>query len=284
MTIYSFKEFIGNLITEALHPELQAIVSSNNSSTKKGNMVRKIKELSERGEKTGIEGNMPQGSSRAYLQHEEPHQIILDDKPTSIKTGTKIAIRASLDKHHYGPMRLGNMQNEAENGDWMVNREYRILKEEREKGHFTTNKETGIFPPLIDHDEQNHEWSHVGHVDDLKSGDFRKLTKNADYPKGISHMDFFNALDRYDRSWNGKYWKGSDEDEKHLDYVSEHPLVQKFVDYHGNFGAPVSDYIQKKNLGVWEHPDGSKHIVARDHGFSSGVMVAYRNARMRSLK
>jgi hypothetical protein len=35
-----------------------------------------------------------------------------------------------------------------------------------------------------------------------------------------------------------------------------------------------------KNLGIFNHPDGSQHIVARDHGFSDEVMSAYKAARI----
>ncbi len=134
---------------------------------------------------------MPEGSSRAYLQHEEPHQIVLDGKPTTIKVGTKIAVRGRLDPYHFGDSSLGSMQNEAENNDHYVNSNYRIITEGDTKGHYKTNTDKGIFPPLIDHDVQNHEWSHVGHVRDFKSGEFGELTKTEDYPTGISHKDFF---------------------------------------------------------------------------------------------
>jgi microcompartment protein CcmL/EutN len=61
MTIYNFKEFLDNLIIENLHPELQSIVTSSNAN-KQAALSKKIKELSSKGESTGIEGNMPQGS------------------------------------------------------------------------------------------------------------------------------------------------------------------------------------------------------------------------------
>lgn len=36
-------------------------------------------------------------------------------------------------------------------------------------------------------------------------------------------------------------------------------------------------------MGVFKHPDGSEHIVARDHGFSPDVMKAYAKARNKTL-
>jgi hypothetical protein len=144
---------------------------------------------------------------------------------------------------------------------------------------FTTNKEGGIFPPLIDHDDKNHEWSHVGNARDITHKEFRELTKNPDFPNGVTHKDFVNTLVRHYNVNNGKYWIGQPSDETHMDKVGTHPLLQKFMDYHGNTGHPPHDYSQLKNMGVFEHPDGSRHIVARDHGFDTEVANAYSQAR-----
>lgn len=78
----------------------------------------------------------------------------------------------------------------------------------------------------------------------------------------------------------GKY-HGNPKKDPNLDHIENHELVQKFHDYHGNTGNPPTDYRQKKNLGVFEHPDGSHHIVARDHGFNSEVQHAYTKARQK---
>ena len=178
-------------------------------------------------------------------------------------------------------MSLGQLQNNAENGDHWVNQTYRILRHDTEHpGNYHSNKESGIFPPLIDHDDTDN-WSHVGHAHDIKAGDFRKLTKTQSHPKGISHAEFMAAMDRhYDKS-NGRYWDRDKEHEKHMEHISDHPLVQKFQDYHGNTGHPHHDLRQLKNMGVFHHPDGSKHIVARDHGFDTEVQNAYKKARLR---
>lgn len=288
MTSYNFSDFLKNIIVENLHPELKEIVSSSQRTpsgyptikSKQAKIAAKIRELSKRGEPTGIEGNMPKGSSRAYLPHAEKEHIILDGKPAKIKTGTKVAIKATLDKFHEGDRNLGNMQNEAEGGDYLVNRVHRILTK-NEDGSYTSNKESGIFPPLIEHDHEKHEWSHVGHVGNITKAQFKSLTKTKTHPNGISHADFVDALTRQHRRNSGKYWENTPKKENHLDRVDEHPLVQKFSDYHNNWGASPADYGQIKNLGIFEHPDGSKHIVARDHGFNTEVEHAYRNARVR---
>ena len=126
----NFSNFIKNVIIESLHPELQAIATkSTRGVSKQTQLANKIRDLTSRGEKTGIEGNMPKGSSRAYLQHEEPEKLHIDGKPASMRVGTKVAIKAALDAHHKGDMPLGNMQNKAENGDWWANKTYRTLTE-----------------------------------------------------------------------------------------------------------------------------------------------------------
>jgi hypothetical protein len=273
-------------LTENLHPELDSIVKSK-LPNKQTLIAKKIRDLSSRGENTGIEGNMPKGSSRAYLKENQNHHTVIDGKPAAFKVGTKVSIRAALDKHHdhdsHDGMSLGQLQNKAEGGDHLVNHHYRILTK-NDDGSYKSNKDKGIFPPLVDHDHENHNWTRIGHCRDIKAGEFNKLTKCDTHPKGISHKDFCDSLERFHNKNNGRYWKQSDSVEKHLDHVSEHPLVQKFMDYHGDFAAPPHDYRQKKNMGVFEHPDGSAHIVARDHGFDHEVSEAYRKARINSSK
>jgi len=279
--VVNFKEFINGLVLEELHPELHAIVQKTGSSvSKKTQLAKKIKELSSRGEKTGIEGNMPSGSSRAYLKHDQPHKITLDGKPASIPVGTKVAIKGTLDKHHdkneFDGKSLGHLQNEAEGGDHWVNHSYRVLTEGDKKGEYHTNHHNGIFPPLIDHDHEHHEWTHVGHIHDVKKKEFKELTKTESHPEGISHEDFTSTLMREHNRNHGKHWGGRGD--AHFDHILNHPLVQKFADYHGNTGHSPADYGQLKNLGVFHHPDGSKHIVARDHGFNTEVADAYHKA------
>ena len=284
--IGTFKEFLENIITEELHPELHKIVTSKSGSvSKQTQLANKVQELTAKGEKTGIEGNMPHGSSRAYMKHDEPHHIMLDGKPANIPVGTKVAIRSALDKHHnakeHEGKNLGAMQNKAEGGDHWVNNSYRVLTQHPngKKDHFVSNHERGIFPPLVDHDNEHHEWTKVGHSHDLTKKKFKEMTKTESHPEGISHDDFVKALVREHAKNNGKYWEGNKEHEKHMDHVLSHPLTEKFNDYHGTTGHPPHDLGQIKNMGVFHHPDGPKHIVSRDHGFSTEVADAYAKAR-----
>lgn len=282
--IASFKEFIDNILYENLHPELQNIINSVDSyKSKQSQIAFKIKDLTDRGENTGTEGNMPKGSSRAYLKHTENHHALVDGKPASFSVGTKVAIKSSLDNYHkksnHSGLSLGQLQNRDENDDSFTDN-YRILHKDHE-GNFSTNHKTGIFPPLVEHDSANHNWSTVGHSRDIKAGEFQKLTKTKSHPKGITHKDFVEAMIRNHNKENGRYWENGRDHESKMDHISSHPLVQKFIDYHNSTGNPPHDYSQKKNMGIFEHPDGSQHIVARDHGFSTEVSESYQNARKR---
>lgn len=291
----SFSKFLASIIVEELHPELRHLIdnvppaqkyqggASAKSHTKQTQVINKIKDLVSRGEKTGIEGNTPKGSSRMYLPHDEKENITLDGKPAAIKVGTKIAITAQMDKYHnhheHDGHSLGQMQNHAEHNDWFVNQNYRILQNEEHEGHYTSNTENGIFPPLVKADHDTNHWSTVGHADNLTESSFIKHTKTATHPEGIKHMDFYRALARVHDRDHGKYWEREPETEARLDHVEKHPLVQKFLDHQVNTATPPNDYINIQNLGLFHHPDGSKHIVARDHGFTQEVSEAYGNAR-----
>lgn len=284
-----FTDYLNRILTEELHPEIHSLITTNRASIKniKPLLVKKIKEVTARGEKTGIEGNMPSGSSRAYLPIEEPHSIMLDGAPAQIKTGMKVAIKASLDKHHrsqnYEGLGLGELQNRAEAGDYYSRSKYHILTK-KEDGTYETNTEHGIFPPRIEEDNNGHSWAHVGHASNVTIKSFRDVTKTPEFPNGLQHDDFCVALERAWDQDHGKYWKAHQEREDYLEKVSSHPLVQKFLEHQREYHAPPYDYRNIKNLGVFNHPDGSKHIVARDHGFSDEVMNAYRDARHIEMK
>lgn len=292
MKTIGFSEFMETVVIESLHPELQAIATSSSRGiagvrgAKQLHISRKIKELHERGEDTGLAGNTPKGSSRLYMPHRDPHQIILDGKPSYIDTGTKVTIRSALEqyhkKEHFGGLSLGGLQSHSENGDDYVNRRYRILTKV-DHDEFETNKEHGIFPPLVDHDDRHHEWAHVGHASDVSQKRFKELTKTDSHPEGITHKDFFRAVLRNYKVNNGTHWNHGEREEAHLDHISSHPLVQKFIAHQDDTGYPPHDWAQIQNMGVFKHPDGSEHIVARDHGFGPEAMKAYALTKKQDL-
>lgn len=284
-----------DFITEQLHPELQEIVAQglpddtfNHLKAKHKRLISKIKDLVKRGEKTGMEQNMPAGSSRAYMPHVEPHEFVLDGKPAKMKVGTKIAIPSSLDKYHLGidgnVMSLGQMQNQVEIGTLS---RYRTIQEDSH-GNYITN-EHGVLPPMMDHDYKNHEYAVVGHARDLKPQEFGRLTANKDFPRGISHKDFCNVLEREFHRANGRAWERGGIAyklvNKKMDKILAHPFVKEMSDFVIDHDIHPSDFRQKKNLGVWQHPHtGKEQIVARDTGFTPTVNMAYSEARKRKYR
>lgn len=277
------KRFI-DFISEALHPELHAIAALPMPPlNKKTLLANKIKELSERGEKTGVEGNMPSGSSRAYMRHADLHEAVVDGKNTSMRIGTKTTIHGPYDyfyrkTKHYQGLSLGQLQNEAENGDHYVNENYRTLT--HTGGNTFESNENGIFPPLIAHDDEHHNWSHLGHAANISESEFQQRTRCDTHPIGIKHKDFCTALERAWHQDHGRYHEQSVPRERELDHVERHPLTEKFLDYQRTMSYPPHDYRQIGNIGAWEHPHTGKiHIVARDSGFNAHIQDAYKAAR-----
>jgi hypothetical protein len=285
-----FKNYLNSLVTEEVHDELKKVI--NNTPTKKLRPAIKkaAKALKDSGQDAGIDNRYPAGSSRMYLKETAPAKVSVDGQEHHLTVGTKVAINAQLDKHHnkdeHDGLSLGKLQNQQEAGDWYVNRAYRVLRESDDStpSHrkYETN-EDGIFPPQLDHDEKEHKWTRVAHCGDITGPKFRELTKTKDFPEGISHQDFMSNLVRFHEKNNGKYYKGHDSYEAKMDKLSDHPLVQKFNDYLGNTGNPPHDF-SLNNLGVFKHPNGTEHIVARDHGYTTAVEHAYANARSQAWK
>jgi hypothetical protein len=286
-----FKDFIATLIVEELHPSLQKIIERHpkDNQSKQIELQNQILALTKQGIPTGIAGNMPQGSSRAYIPHEEPKDVNIDGINAPMRVGTKVAIGSKINNHHMSreralnesaPISLGAMQNRVENYNPMVNKHFRVLTKDSTTGNYATN-EGGIFPPLISHDTSNHLSSTIGHVDDINGDEFKKLSTTKDFPSGISHGNFSDVLERHYDKQLGIYWAKSNERENALDELGKHPLVQKFMDYHDATGHPPYDNAQIENLGIFTHPiTGKQSIVARDHGFSSAVSHEYSEARV----
>lgn len=266
-------------LEEALHPDITKAIEDENVIGKTDRIINTIHSLKDAGHDPGITSDIGKGSSRIYMRAKTPEKIIVDGKPHDVPYGVKTAVSSwvdgHMDKKESGHDSMGRMHNAFENGNSSINKEHRVLAK-NDDGTYSYNPH-GIFPPLLDHDEKNHNWSKVGHARDIDYSDFQKNTVNDDYPDGIEHEDFHNALKRKYESDRGKYRAYNDRHEKSLDHAEKHPLTQAFISHQVKYGAPPYDY-HLENLGVFRH-DRKNHIVARDHGYSEDAQNVYAAAR-----
>jgi hypothetical protein len=233
------------------------------------------------GADTGLQDSKPKkGSSRAVYFPTEPANVTIDGTQTTMPHVMKVAFHGALDSHTPDKTEhglLGESQNSHEVG---ASHDYATLKKNPD-GSFRHNPE-GFLPPLLSSSDK-HEYISVGRVEPLKTGDFRSLTKNEEFPKGISHQEFFDAVNKHWQESNGQRHYSSISEEK-LEHVSEHPLVNRAIDFSLGTDTHPDDF-NKRNLGVWAHPvTGEKHIVASDAGFSRFVAKRYQDARKNQMR
>lgn len=269
-------------ITEELHAAINSVLNSDIiSSHGKNNMIAKTaRRLIEAGEDTGLEDSKPKkGSSRAVYFPKDKKQLHIDGHPTEMHTVVKVAFPGTLDKHTGHSQLLGEMQNEVE-ADHFSRQHYGLLRKDSQ-GKYTTNH-SGIFAPVVaahgDDGEGNHHWLEMGRVTPLKSGDFKRLTKTPEFPKGISHQEFFDAVNRNHAEAHGMNHISMTGQERH-DEVVNHPLVESAINATLDTGMHPGDLV-RRNMGVWVHPHtGKEHVVISDYGFTDEIGKAYTNAR-----
>jgi hypothetical protein len=196
-------------------------------------------------------------------------------------TAVNIAFPVKLEKYNDSGALLGEHQNLVEADNYSA-QHHSILRPTHDdaKGnntHFETNTESGVLPPLLgSHPEGQH--IHVGRVAKLGPGEFRGLTKTEGFPKGISHTEFYDAINEHYYAAHGQKHYGTTPQSR-IEKVQEHPLVEKFHNFIASTGGHPGDY-NPRNLGTWTHPHtGEKHIVASDYGFSTEVAKHYDQAR-----
>ena len=268
------RDLLTNVILEEVHPDIEKAAEGSYTPNRLKNIGSTIRRLLANGEDTGLQDSKPKkGSSRAVYFPKEPAKVTIDGHETPMPHVMKVAFHGSLDKHTTdGEGLLGESQNSHEIG---MSQDYATLRENHD-GSFRHNPE-GFLHPLISA-SKNHEYISVGRVEPLKSGEFRNLTKTKEFPKGISHDEFYHAVNKNWKESNGqKHYSGMSDE--HLDKVSEHPLVNRAIDFSLNSDTDPGDF-NKRNMGVWTHPvTGEKQIVASDAGFSRQVARRYQAAR-----
>lgn len=274
------QEYFGYLITEAeIHPDIMAAAGANFSKHYRFSHVTKtMRGLVKKGLPTGMANDKPaKGSSRAVFFPEEDHKVKIDGQEHAVPHVVKIAFSGTLDKHlpHDHPL-LGQMQNEHESS---VSFHHSVLKR---IGHneFETNDD-GFLPPHFDNHDDHH-WMQVGKIEKIDTKGFKEATKTDDFPKGITHKQFYSAVNHEWEASNGRTaWMPKDKDHEKL---CEHPLVNRAINFCLNTDTHPGDFVAR-NMGVWHNPaTGQKHIVAADAGFSKTVAKAYQTARQNAAR
>jgi hypothetical protein len=275
------RDILTDVILEEVHPQIEAAAKGAYTPSRLANVSKTIRNLLKTGADTGLQDSKPKkGSSRAVYFPTEPAHVTIDGAQTNMPHVMKVAFHGTLDSHTEDKKDhglLGESQNRHEVG---ASQDYATLKKNPD-GSFRHNPE-GFLPPLLSKSD-NHEYISVGRVEPLKSGEFRSLTKNEDFPKGISHKEFYDAVNKNWQESNGQNHYSSISEEK-LEKVSEHPLVNRAIDFSLGTDTHPADF-NPRNLGVWTHPvTGEKHIVASDAGFSRFVAKRYHDARMNQMR
>lgn len=272
-----------DILKEEIHPQIAGVLNYNSATARnKLNVIsKKIRDISKNGESHGFESGSPKkGSSRAVFFPEEGHHAIVDGHHVEIPSALKIAYHGWADKKlssqgHQGPL-LGEMQNEQETDHYLQHR-YGMLRQGERTNEFHTNHE-GILPPVLDSHEDNH-WALHSRIRPVGAGEFRELTKTPEFPRGISHKEFFAATNAYHSLSHGRDPISHGYSDEHLEKLADHPLVAKATDFIGESGAHPADFV-KGNMGIWEHPvTKTRHIVIADHGFNNDIAKLYDKAR-----
>ena len=211
------------------------------------------------------------GSSRAVYFPKEPTKLKIDNQDTELHTALKIAYPGTLDKYNHSGRLLGEHQNKIESNPSA--QYHSILRPTEKDGEFETN-ENGVLAPVINSDNRNsNHWIEFGRVSKLK--DFRPLTKTKDFKNGISHEEFYDAINSQWKAAHGDLRDESESTEKLL----SHPLVKNTISAIHDIGVHPVDFITS-NMGVWTHSITSKkHIVISDYGYSNEIAKHYMNAR-----
>lgn len=266
-------------LNEELHPELKDILHdevNNKWNQKLTRISKKMRELTSRGESTGISGDKPKkGSSRAVFFPTSPKKIKVDGRETDAHTAVKIAFKGTLDNHTGDDRTLGEHQNELES-DHFIRQHHAILAHNPHTGEYETNP-NGVTVPVFDNHEDHH-WLETGIARDMTKKDFKESTKLPSHPKGLDFDKFHTKLQKDHAEAHGdRHWSSlSKEDEAEIE---SHPLYEHVTDFIQNSNNHPGD-LRKQNWGMWKHPiTGKEHPVIRDYGYSNEIAKKYAKAR-----
>lgn len=276
------------VLSEALHASIHDALYreepryNQKMNIDRNNKVTKIaKKLIANGEDSGLESDKPKkGSSRAVYFPKEKQKINLDGHDVETPSALKIAFPGQLDKHTGDDQLLGEQQNQVES-DHFANDNYGVIRKDHETGKWHT-KDDGFLPPHFGHHDDHH-WLEMGRVDKLTTKGFKEATKHPDYPKGITHQEFYDAVNQYHDQAHGRSSYSSTPKER-INEIQDHPLISGVTDFCGNTDNHPAD-MNKGNMGLWTHPvTGKKHVVLSDFGASKNILKSYQRARVNLSK
>jgi hypothetical protein len=266
-------------LNEELHPELKDILHdevNNKWNQKLTRISKKMRELTGRGENTGISGDKPKkGSSRAVFFPTSPKKLKIDGRDTDAHTAVKIAFKGQLDNHTEEKRTLGEHQNEIE-ADHFIRQHHSILSHNQHTGEYETNP-NGVTVPVFDNHEDHH-WLETGVARDMTKKDFKEATKLPSHPKGLDFDKFHNKLvNDHNIAHGGRgIHHLTPEEEQHIE---SHPMYENVTDFIHNSDNHPGD-LRKQNWGMWKHPiTGKEHPVIRDYGYSNTISKLYTKAR-----
>lgn len=264
------------ILSEELHTDIQSAMDAETRPEQKLNAVTKAaRRLIASGQETGLESDKPKkGSSRAVFFPKEHKKINLDGHDVTTPSAVKIAFSGALDKYNKSGMLLGQHQNEVESDHW-INRDYGVIHQDHDnKWH---SNDEGILPPHFGHHEDHHHLE-MGKVEPINTKDFKEATKHPDYPKGITHNEFYDTVNHNWSQAHGKSHYGGTSQER-MEELQDHPLISKVSEFVANTDNHPVD-MNKRNMGLWHHPvTGKKHVVLSDFGYSKEIARHYMDAR-----
>ena len=270
------------MIKEELAKPIKDVIDNPNipSHDKHASMAKLLKSMLHKGIDTGLADSKPKkGSSRAVYFPSDPDDLTIDDTPTKMHSVLKVAFPGELDKYNDSGLLLGEHQNLHE-GSHHIQHDYGVLRHVGDN-KFETNHD-GILAPVIHSHEDGH-YLHMGKVDPISAGEFRELTKNEDFPKGISHQEFYNAVNHEYGDANSMTPRNPYSEDR-MKKLKDHPLVSSAISFSLDTQTHPIDF-DKRNMGVWSHPvTGQKHIVISDYGASADVLNEYKKSRLKQMR
>lgn len=233
--------------------------------------------LIKNGEDTGLQDATPKkGSSRAVFFPRDPKPVKIDGQDTHVHTAVKIAFPGRLDRYTGENELLGDKQNRVESDHW-INHNYGVLQH-NDDGSYSTNDHTGILAPHFGHHEDYHHLE-TGKVENLTAKDFKEATRTPEFPSGISHQEFHDAVMQNWYDAHGRQYFYSRTKPERLEKLYNHPMVEATTDFVHNTETMPHDF-HKANMGIWTHPiTGKKHAVIRDYGYTKDIAKSYETAR-----